>query len=109
MCSIQAKHKVVVVILYDEKGKMLLQHRTEDAPRLPGYWAFFGGSIDKGEMPEEAVRREAYEEINYKLQDPKCIFEQDVVVNDRDVHMWIFVEYFSGDKNLGRFGFYPLN
>ncbi|MCK5579915.1 MAG: NUDIX domain-containing protein [Candidatus Omnitrophica bacterium] len=99
MCSTQATHKVVVVILYDENGNMLLQHRSEDTPRLPGYWAFFGGAIDAGETPCEAVRREAYEELDYVLQEPECIFEQDVVVNNQDVHMWVFVEYFSGDKN----------
>jgi 8-oxo-dGTP diphosphatase len=31
----------------------------------PGCWAFFGGHIDPGETPEEAVKRELLEEISY--------------------------------------------
>jgi len=61
------KHKVALIILYDHEKNFLLQHRTRDAAVLPDYWAFFGGGIKKGETPEDGVRREAYEELNYKL------------------------------------------
>jgi len=33
---------------------------------FPGCWGFFGGSIDVGETPEEASKRELLEEIGYK-------------------------------------------
>lgn len=33
---------------------------------FPGCWGFFGGSIDEGETPEDAFRRELFEEIGYK-------------------------------------------
>jgi len=32
----------------------------------PGQWSFFGGKIEEGETPLEAVKREVYEEITLK-------------------------------------------
>ncbi|HIH17265.1 MAG: 7,8-dihydro-8-oxoguanine triphosphatase [archaeon GW2011_AR6] len=61
------RRDVAVIILYDNKKRILLQHRGKNSPRLPGYWAFFGGGIEKGETPEQAVRRECKEELNYIL------------------------------------------
>lgn len=59
--------RVACILLIREDGKFLLQHRTDDAPRLPGYWALFGGGIDEGETPEQAVVREAKEELDINL------------------------------------------
>ena len=74
------------IILTDNKGRILLQHRDNDAPRYPGRWGLFGGQLEKDETPEQAVRRETKEEIGieltdlkffkkYKLQREKGIFE----------------------------------
>jgi 8-oxo-dGTP diphosphatase len=46
---------VAVLILHDNERKILLQHRTKDAPTYPDYWAFFGGGIEPGESAEQAV------------------------------------------------------
>ncbi len=56
---------VAIAILYRE-GKFLLQLR-DDIPGIahPGKWAFFGGHIEPGEKPEEAMKRELAEEISY--------------------------------------------
>ena len=59
---------LALILLYDEQKRILLQHRSEDAPALPGYWAFFGGAIEKVESPEQSVRREAKEELGYELK-----------------------------------------
>ena len=58
------------IILYDDQHRILLQHRTDDAPTFPGYWSFFGGSVEPGETFEEAAIREAYEELSYTLRAP---------------------------------------
>jgi 8-oxo-dGTP diphosphatase len=49
-------------------GKILLQQR-DDRPDLsyPGYWTTFGGRVEDGETPDEAVRRELLEEIELDL------------------------------------------
>ncbi len=54
--------KRALIALHREK-KILLQHRDENAPTLQNHWAFFGGSPEEGEEPEQAVRREAREEL----------------------------------------------
>jgi len=89
---------VSLIVLYDSDRKLLLQHRTLDAPILPGYWAFFGGSIEDGESPEEAVCREAREELNCELKSPELFMEQDFTIDDKMGHMYVFIHSFYGDK-----------
>lgn len=94
------KYKAALIILYDHEKRFLLQHRTNDAAVLPNYWAFFGGGIRVGETPEDAVRREAFEELNYKLKAPLFFTEQDFRADDIEGHMYIYIEAFDGDKSV---------
>jgi len=59
---------VALAILYRE-NQFLLQLR-DNIPTIlyPGYWGLFGGHLERGETPEEAVKREIWEEITYDLQ-----------------------------------------
>lgn len=41
-----------------EDGKLLLLYRSDK-----GYWELPGGKVEKGEMPRDAAKREALEEI----------------------------------------------
>lgn len=58
--------QAAVAILYSD-DEFLLQLR-DDHPHIlyPGHWAFFGGHLEPGEIPETAVQRELLEEINYQ-------------------------------------------
>ena len=60
------RRDVSLIILYNKDKRMLLQHRAKDAPRAPDFWAFFGGGIDEGETPEEALVRESMEELHWQ-------------------------------------------
>lgn len=71
-------YNTACILLYDEEGKFLLQHRAEDAVRLPGYWALFGGGIEEGEHPDATVVREAKEELGYDLQNAQYVFTQEI-------------------------------
>jgi len=75
------------VILINNEEMILLQHRGKDARWNQGSWGEFGGQIEKGETPKEAVKRELKEELGiklvdlkffkkYKLQRKKGIYEQ---------------------------------
>lgn len=57
--------QVAIAILYQAE-RVLLQLR-DDIPTIahPGKWAFFGGHLDPGELPESGVKRELLEEIGY--------------------------------------------
>jgi len=91
---------VAIIILYDQDKKILLQHRAEDAERLPGYWAFFGGGIEAGETPERAVKRETLEELNYTLKNPRLIMKQDFLSKDETNEKHVFVEEFDPSKKI---------
>ena len=91
---------VAIIILYDQDKKILLQHRAEDAERLPGYWAFFGGGIEAGETPEQAVKRETLEELNYTLKNPRLIMKQDFLAKDETSAKYVFVEEFDPSKKI---------
>lgn len=108
---------VAIIILYNQDKKILLQHRAEDAKRLPGYWAFFGGGIEAGETPERSVKREALEELNYELKNPKLVMTQKFFINNEDSAKYIFMEKFDENKKIvlgegqgfGWFGLHELN
>ena len=100
-------NKVALFILYTNDLRYLLQKRTDDAPRIPGFWGFFGGSIKEGETIVSSVKREALEEIDYKLLDPHLVFEQEFyLTTDHQTvkktidegYMWVFIELFKGNR-----------
>ncbi len=91
---------VAVIILFDEDKKILLQHRADNALRLPGYWAFFGGGIEPGETPEQTVRRESLEELNYPLTNPKLIMKQNFISHGDDNEKYVFMEEYDPNKKI---------
>ncbi len=70
-----AKEIVKIILLKD--NKVLLQHRDSN-PNItfPGFWSLFGGEIEKGETPLQAVKREIKEEIGIDLANPIFIAQQ---------------------------------
>ena len=72
--SITPQHVVSIAILYRE-AQFLWQLR-DNIPGIlyPGYWGFFGGHVEAGETPEEAMHRELLEEIGYA---PQALFKFD--------------------------------
>ena len=83
---------VSLFILYTAAGHILLQHRSHDAFHLPNYWAFFGGGIEEGESPTEALVREVSEELSYRAQKPHLLMTQTVRDGDHDNTKYVFVE-----------------
>jgi mutator protein MutT len=91
---------ISLLLLFDEKKRILLQHRTDDAPRLAGYWAFFGGGIEKGETPEDAVKREIMEELEYELVNPNLVMVQDFETAGINGKKYVFMEKYDYKKKL---------
>lgn len=65
--------KEVVVILPHREGKVLMQLR-DDRQGIPcaGCWGFFGGAIEQGDIPEDTIWREVFEELGYQ---PTAIYQ----------------------------------
>lgn len=94
------KKHVVCIILYDKDKKVLLQHRTKDALRLPDYWAFFGGAMENGETQKVAAIREIYEEVNFVSKNIKLTLIQDFELLDGKQVKNVFVEFCDDKSNL---------
>jgi 8-oxo-dGTP pyrophosphatase MutT (NUDIX family) len=60
------------IIPYRIRGRSIyffLQKRSDNAERHPGWFSIFGGGIEKGELPETAMLREAREELDFVPND----------------------------------------
>lgn len=58
------------VIVLDD-GRYLLQLR-DDKPGIffPGHWGLFGGGVEPGERPADALKRELREELDLAVDEP---------------------------------------
>jgi len=59
----------VAALLVREDGRYVMQLR-DAMPNIfyPDHWGCFGGAIDEGERPDDALRRELREELEFELQ-----------------------------------------
>jgi 8-oxo-dGTP diphosphatase len=59
--------RIAVVALFDDHGRLLMQHRDDKAPVSPNKWCCPGGGIEPGETAEEAAHRELWEETGLRV------------------------------------------
>jgi 8-oxo-dGTP pyrophosphatase MutT (NUDIX family) len=101
--SVGFDYKVSLLVLYDFEGRFLLQYRTSDARIMPDYWAFFGGGHKDGETPDEALFREALEELDYIPKCPIFVLEQkfaeEFTEDKTSGHLYVYIEPYYGDKS----------
>ena len=63
-----AAHDCVGALLLRE-GRVLLGRRSPDRRWLPDAWDLFGGHIEPGESPDQALQRELAEELGVRALD----------------------------------------
>ncbi len=76
--------KLAVSIIQDPvSGRVLLQHRDDNAKNSPNKWGLFGGGVEAGETPEVALKRELEEEIGISIDtgEAKLIAEYEAEPN----------------------------
>ena len=95
-----AVRNVSVLGLYNDKKEILLQHRSKDAKRLPDHWAFFGGGIEQGETPEQALARESIEELEYRVMKPQRLYIQKFTFEGSVNTKYVFVERYDPSQTL---------
>lgn len=61
------KRRVSIILFHDGEGNVLLQDRREISKHGEEY-GFFGGKIEEGETPEQALKREMREELNLEIK-----------------------------------------
>ena len=99
------------LIIENAEGEILLQLR-DDKPGLeyPNCWGTFGGQVEEGETPQEALIREIGEELDYDVESPELYhvysfdgydiymfstIDKKTTLNDFDVREGQRAEFFS--------------
>ena len=57
--------EVVAAIIHDDQGRIFATQRGYGDWK--DYWEFPGGKMEPGESPEEALKREIWEELETKI------------------------------------------
>ncbi|MDD5342497.1 MAG: NUDIX domain-containing protein [Patescibacteria group bacterium] len=61
-------HRIVHVLIFNDRGEMALQLRSQTVEFLPSHWTtVVGGHVQAGETAEQAAQREMKEEVGVDL------------------------------------------
>jgi 8-oxo-dGTP pyrophosphatase MutT (NUDIX family) len=88
----------VLLLPINSKRKILLQHRSKDAPTYPDQWGFFGGSIENNETPVDAIRREIKEELGLSLEN--LYFITSILDDEDKIERYIFKSFLDIDVGV---------
>jgi len=83
------ERNVAIVIFYDDKENIIFQERGS-ASKIGEKYGFWGGQIEPGETPEQAIKRELKEELGFVPEklDFWCYLSYPVV-EDGKYHGWM--------------------
>jgi 8-oxo-dGTP diphosphatase len=75
--------QIAQVLLFDRVGRLLIYLRDDKAEiPFPNHWDLFGGHLEAGETPEQALLREVREELGITLKEWRFFRRFDCAVGD---------------------------
>ena len=85
-------HRVVIIFLFDEKGRVLIQKRSMKKDLFPGwYTSSASGHVEKGETYKDAAKEELSEELGINV--PLKFEFKDLIKSEYESEM---TAYFTG-------------
>lgn len=90
--------RIAIPIITDGQGKYLLVTRKE-YPQFKNHWGPIGGHIMKGEKVEDALIREAKEELNLDIKPFKKIDESELDIPGK-TGLWWECEIVGGEISI---------
>lgn len=75
--EITKRKESAIGFIFNDNDELLIVQRCKTDKWMPMKWALVGGTIENGETPEEAFEREAFEEVNAKLENIEHMFDKD--------------------------------
>jgi len=111
------KRNVASALILNSNEEILLQKKTSDYIGFPNKWCLFGGGIEEGESPEEAIKRELLEELEYVFETDfikKLRYRTDFEGGSREGELYLFRTFYEGPisglrlKEGADFGFFNL-
>ena len=85
-------------LILTHDGQILVQQRGEDWDRYPGFLTEFGGRIEPGEVPLDAIIRELKEELG-GIVHPQDVLSLGVMTEQVSQYTELLYVYFWQDKN----------
>jgi 8-oxo-dGTP diphosphatase len=98
--DLNPNHETIAIYIKNNKNEILIQYHNKF-----NFWIIPVGKIDSGETPEQALKKEAFEELDISITKFKLMgtFENDYIRNNINVHiksyMFEVLEYIGTIKN----------
>lgn len=94
-------HPVVHLHVFNKENRLFMQKRADDKDIQPGKWdTSVGGHVDFGEKPEDALLREASEELGIIKFEPVFAFRYDYRSDKEYELVNTFITFYDGNINI---------
>jgi 8-oxo-dGTP diphosphatase len=87
-CAVMVVQIPISVAALVRNGLVLLVHRHPSRQVYPDCWDLVGGHVEAGELPDQAVSRECFEELGVRIHDATPI---PMTVPDSTIDMHAFL------------------
>lgn len=88
----------VGALIFNDKGEILLNKRSQQARNARGCWEAIGGRVHFGETREEAIRREVKEEFGVEITIESELHTADEILTKEKQH-WVATSYIARIKD----------